>query len=173
MNKKYLSMAVACGLMLSTSLAFAADVADFGDEEVVVTATRTEKKDIDVAAATEVVTAEEIHAMGAKTASDVLKHVNGIQYDGLGSFNQNMGTMTNDVIIRGYKEGSLVMMNGQPISYRGKYDLSSIDAKNIERIEIIKNGGSVLYGSEAVGGVVNIITKKGAEKNSVFFGFGN
>ena len=101
MNKKYLSMAVACGLMLSTSLAFAADVAAFGDEEVVVTATRTEKKDIDVAAATEVVTAEEIHAMGAKTASDVLKHVNGIQYDGLGSFNQNMGTMTNDVIIRG------------------------------------------------------------------------
>ncbi|MBP3231360.1 MAG: TonB-dependent receptor plug domain-containing protein, partial [Anaerovibrio sp.] len=137
-NKRYLSMAVALAVMAASSSVLAADVADFGDEEVVVTATRTEKKDVDIAAGTEVVTAEKIKEMGAASAMDVLKKLNGIQYDCIGNANSNMGTMTNDVIVRGYKDGTLVMINGTPMEYRGKYDLGSIDARNIERIEVIK-----------------------------------
>lgn len=172
-EKKYLSAAIALAIMAAGSSVFAADVADFGDEDVVVTATRTEKKDVDVAAATEVVTAEKIKEMGAASAMDVLKKINGIQYDGLSAANANQGTMTNDVIIRGYKDGTLVMINGTPMEYRGKYDLGSIDARNIERIEVIKGNGSVLYGSDAIGGVVNIILKKGVDNNSVTVGVGN
>lgn len=172
-NKRYLSMAVALAVMAASSSVLAADVADFGDEEVIVTANRTEKKDVDIAAGTEVVTAEKIKEMGASSAMDVLKKLNGIQYDCIGNANSNMGTMTNDVIVRGYKDGTLVMINGTPMEYRGKYDLGSIDARNIERIEVIKGNGSVLYGSDAIGGVVNIILKKGVDKNSVTFGVGN
>lgn len=172
-EKKYLSAAIALAIMAAGSSVYAADVADFGDEDVVVTATRTEKKDVDVAAATEVVTAEKIKEMGAASAMDVLKKINGIQYDGLSAANANQGTMTNDVIIRGYKDGTLVMINGTPMEYRGKYDLGSIDARNIERIEVIKGNGSVLYGSDAIGGVVNIILKKGVDNNSVTVGVGN
>ncbi|MCR5177092.1 MAG: TonB-dependent receptor [Anaerovibrio sp.] len=172
-NRKYLGMAVALAVMAGSSSVLAADVADFGDEEVVVTATRTEKKDVDVAASTEIITAEEIKDSGVTSVTDAIKKVTGIQYDSLGDANANMGTMTNDVIMRGYADGTLVMINGTPISYRGKYDLSAIDASNVERIEVIKGNGSVLYGSAAVGGVVNIILKKGCEANSVNIGFGN
>lgn len=173
MKKKYLSMAVATALVLSTSSVMAADAVNMGDENVVVTATRTNKKDVNVPAATEVITAKKIAESGAQSAIDVLKTVNGIQYDSLGAGNSNQGTMTNDVIIRGYKDSTLVLVNGVPISYRTKYDLSSIDAKNIERIEIIKSGGSVLYGSEAIGGVINIITKKDTPQKSFTVGIGN
>lgn len=172
-NKRLLSTAVALAVMAASSGVYAAEIADFGDEDVVVTATRTEKKDVDVAAGTEVVTAEAIKEMGAASAMDVLKKLNGIQYDSISAVNGNQGTMTNDVIIRGYKDGSLIMINGTPMEYRGKYDLGSIDARNIERIEVIKGNGSVLYGSDAIGGVVNIILKKGVEQNSVTAGFGN
>ncbi|WP_297966603.1 TonB-dependent siderophore receptor [uncultured Anaerovibrio sp.] len=172
-NKRLLSTAVALAVMAASSGVYAAEIADFGDEDVVVTANRTEKKDVEVAASTEVITAEAIKEMGAASAMDVLKKVNGIQYDCIGNANSNMGTMTNDVIIRGYKDGTLILINGTPMEYRGKYDLGSIDARNIERIEVIKGNGSVLYGSDAIGGVVNIILKKGVDQNSVTLGFGN
>ena len=141
-EKKYLSAAIALAIMAAGSSVFAADIADFGDEDVVVTATRTEKKDVDVPAGTEIVTAEKIKEMGVRSAMDVLKQLNGIQYDCIGNANSNMGTMTNDVIIRGYKDGTLILINGTPMEYRGKYDLGSIDARNIERIEVIKGNGS-------------------------------
>ena len=64
------------------------------------------------------------------------------------------------------------MVNGNPVSWRGKYNLDSIAVDNIERVEIVKSGGSVLYGSEAMGGVVNIILKKKGS-NTIGVGFGN
>lgn len=148
-------------------------VADFGDEDVVVTATRTEKHEKDIPAATEVITAEEIKLSGAMSAADALSKVNGLVFKSVGAWNQSMGTMSNEVIVRGYGGGTLIMLNGTPISMRGKYDLASISADSIERIEIIKGNGSTLYGSEALAGVVNIITKKGVARNSITTGIGN
>ncbi|EKU71451.1 hypothetical protein HMPREF9161_00136 [Selenomonas sp. F0473] len=140
--------------------------------EVFVTATRSEKRDVDVPAATTVVTAEEIKASGAAHASDALAQVNGFAYKSFGPNGASMGTMTNELNVRGAKGGMLVLMNGNPISWRGKYNLDAIPASSIERIEIVKGSGSVLYGSEAVSGVINIITKKQAS-NEVHAGFGN
>ena len=180
-NKKFLAVAVAFSAL--TGQVYAAETAHTGGEadelmptyslgEVVVTATRTKKKDIDVPAATTVITAKEIKDSGAANASDVLSKVDGFVYKSFGPNGAAMGAMTNEVNVRGLKGGALVLMNGNPIAWRGKYNLDQIPASQIERIEIVKGGGSVLYGSEAVAGVINIITKK-KSTNEVHAGFGN
>ena len=180
-NKKFLAAAVALSAM--TGQVYAAETAHTGEAvdelmptyslgEVVVTATRTQKRDVDVPAATTVITADEIKNSGAATASDVLSMANGFAYKAFGPNGAAMGTMSNDLNVRGFKGGILVLMNGNPISWRGKYNLEAIPASSIERIEIVKGGGSVLYGSDAVTGVVNIITKKEAA-NEIHAGFGN
>ena len=71
-------------------------------------------------------------------------------YKSFGPLGASMGTMINEANIRGVDNGTLVMVNGNPISWRGKYNLDAIPADSIERIEIVKGGGSVLYGSEAM-----------------------
>ena len=180
-NKNFLAAAVVLSAM--TGQVYAAETAHTGtgdDEtlptyslgEVVVTATRTQKRDIDVPAATTVITAEDIKKSGAANASDALEKVNGFVYKSFGPNGAAMGAMTNEVNVRGLKGGALVLMNGNPIAWRGKYNLDQIPASQIERIEIVKGSGSVLYGSEAVAGVINIITKK-KSTNEVHAGFGN
>ena len=180
-NKKFLAAAVVLSAM--TGQVYAAETAHTGtgdDEtlptyslgEVVVTATRTQKRDIDVPAATTVITAEDIKKSGAANASDALEKVNGFVYKSFGPNGAAMGAMTNEVNVRGLKGGALVLMNGNPIAWRGKYNLDQIPASQIERVEIVKGGASVLYGSEAMSGVVNIITKK-KSTNEVHAGFGN
>lgn len=180
-NKKFLAAAVVLSAM--TGQVYAAETAHTGtgdDEtlptylhgEVVVTATRTQKRDIDVPAATTVITAEDIKKSGAANASDALEKVNGFVYKSFGPNGAAMGAMTNEVNVRGLKGGALVLMNGNPIAWRGKYNLDQIPASQIERIEIVKGSGSVLYGSEAVAGVINIITKE-KSTNEVHAGFGN
>ena len=180
-NKKFLAAAVALSAM--TGQVYAAETAYTGGEadelmptyslgEVVVTATRTQKRDVDVPAATTVITADEIKNSGAANVSDVLEKVDGFTYKAFGPNGASMGTMTNELNVRGVRSGALVLMNGNPIAWRGKYNLDAIPASSIERIEIVKGSGSVLYGSEAIAGVVNIITKKKTE-NAVHAGFGN
>ncbi|MCR5446277.1 MAG: TonB-dependent receptor [Schwartzia sp.] len=141
-------------------------------DDVVVTATRTEKREVDIPESTEVVTAEDIKAQGAKNAADAIRNVNGIIYKSYGPLGASMGTMINEATIRGNDEGALILVNGNPVSWRGKYNLHEIPADSIDRIEIVKGGGSILYGSEAVSGVINIITKKDVQ-NSYTIGFGN
>jgi iron complex outermembrane receptor protein len=80
--------------------------------------------------------------------------------------------MTSDINIRGFGKGTLVMINGNPINLNNKYVIDAIPTESIERIEVVKGGGSVLYGSEAMGGVVNIILKKEGS-NYVTVGAGN
>lgn len=181
MNKKMrqkLLASVATGVTFAMYWSVPADVFAAEQEvtedlgEVVVTATRSQKKDVDVPAATEIITAEEIKDSGAQTAGEALSKVDGIAYGAFGPNGAAMGTMDNSVNIRGIDNGTLVLVNGNPISWRGKYDLSAIPADSIERIEVVKGSGSVLYGSEAMAGVVNIITKKGAA-NTVTAGIGS
>lgn len=180
-NKQLLAAAIA--LSATTGQVYAAETADAdvpaGEEvathalgETVVTATRTKKRDLDVPAATTIITAQEIKDSGASNAADVLSQVDSFVYKSFGPNGAAMGGMTNEVNLRGIKEGALVLMNGNPIAWRGKYNLDQIPASSIERIEIVKGSGSVLYGSEAVSGVVNIITKKKGT-NEVHVGFGN
>ncbi len=156
------------------SMVFAADDAtqSFTLDQMVVTATRYEKPDLEVAAATEVLTKEDLEKSGARNVQQALSKINGIVYQAKGPGGASLGTMTSKVSMRGVEKGTLVLVNGTPINWRGLYNLEDIPLENVERIEIVKGGGAVLYGSEATGGVINIITKEKLG-NTVKMGLGN
>lgn len=141
-------------------------------DPMVVTATRTEKRDVDVPASTTILTSEDLKATGAQNLQVALGRVPGLVYKTFAPGGGAMGTMANEIAIRGVSNGTLIMLNGSPMNLRGKYFLDAIPIDSIEKVEIVKGGGSVLYGSEAMGGVINIITKQDF-KNSVTAGVGN
>lgn len=145
---------------------------EYSLDEIVVTATRTEKRDVDVPMSTDVITRAEIERSGAQNASQIIQKVNGVSFASFAPLGASMGTMMNKATIRGIDNGTLVMVNGNPVASRGLYNLQEIPADSIEKVEIVKGGGSVLYGSEAMAGVINIITKKGPDNNWTL-GFGN
>lgn len=145
---------------------------EFTLDTMVVTANRYEKKDLDIAAETQVLTKQKIENIGAVNVQQVLQSVPGLVYQSKGPGGASLGSMTSKVSMRGVETGTLVLVNGTPINYRGLYNLEDIPIDIVERIEIVKGGGSVLYGSEATGGVINIITK-GKMDNALKVGFGN
>lgn len=151
---------------------FAEELQEFSLDQMVVTATRTEKRDVDVPASTIVITNQQLKDSGSQSVIEVLGKQPGFTYKSMGPLGIGMGTSHTETIIRGINNGTLVLVNGNLISWRGRYNLESIPVQNIERIEIVKTGGSVLYGSEAMGGVINIITKKKGS-NSISVGYGN
>ena len=179
-RKGMLMAALICGtivpVLFGGTSAYAAEadesLSSFALEEMVVTAARYEKKDVDIAASTDVITRERLEDMGVTNAYEALQFSTGLTMDGKGPGGASYGSMTSKVAIRGIEKGTLVMLNGTPINFRGLYCLDTIPADIIEKIEIVRGGGSVLYGSEASGGVINIITKKDAKKSSVRVGFG-
>jgi hemoglobin/transferrin/lactoferrin receptor protein len=127
--------------------------------EVVVTATRTERELLDVPTSISIVDIKQLERRPKSTIAQLLQDISGIQVTDGG-----IGGGAKRVTIRG--EGParvLVLIDGMKISEQKSMDGSMImiDPNNVERIEVIKGPASVLYGSEAIGGVVNIITKKG------------
>jgi vitamin B12 transporter len=111
-----------------------------------------------------VITGEEMEAQGARTVREALKFLPGILGDG------TVGTEVNALsgqLIRGSNTGQvLILLDGRPINNAGSggFDLSEFTTNNIQRIEVLPGGGSTLYGSDAIGGVINIITRRPTEK---------
>lgn len=179
-RKGMLMAALICGtiapVLFGTTSVSAAEaeenLSSFNLEEMVVTAARYEKKDVDIAASTDVITRQRLEDMGSTNVFEALQSVTGLTVDGKGPGGAALSSMTSKVAIRGSEKGTLVLLNGTPLNYRGLYNLESIPTDIVEKIEIVRGGGAVLYGSEASGGVINIITKKDAKQNSVRVGFG-
>lgn len=178
-KSKKVNMSVIMALMLTgTLLAGTEAMAAVKEQEaftlgqILVTATRYEKPELEIAASTEVITREELQRTGARNLQQALAKVNGVVYQAKGPGGGSLGSMTSKVSIRGVEKGTLVLLNGTPINWRGLYNLEDIPTESIERVEIVRGGGAVLYGSEATGGVINIITKEKLE-NSFNTGFGN
>ena len=143
-------------VLLISQLTFAQE--EYEMEEVVITATKTEKLLKDVPVRTEVITSEEIEAKGAVTLYEALEGIPGVRIEQQCSY-------CNFSIVRmqGLEAGHVqVLIDGQPLysGLAGVYGLQQVPAANIERIEIIKGASSALYGSSAIAGVINIITKK-------------
>ncbi|QSV56670.1 MAG: TonB-dependent receptor [Dolichospermum sp. UKL201] len=111
-----------------------------------------------------VITGEEMEAQGARTVREALKFLPGILGDG------TVGTEVNALssqLIRGSNTGQvLILLDGRPINNAGSggFDLSEFTTNNIQRIEVLPGGGSTLYGSDAIGGVINIITRRPTKK---------
>lgn len=140
-------------------------------DPVVVTAQRYENTELKTPAAMQVYTAAQLEATGARTALEALKFSEGIVYHNMLPGGQAYGNMTSKIIIRGVEQGTLVLVDGVPMNMSGRYNLEDIPVGDIERIEIIRGGGAVMYGSEATGGVINIIMKK-KRQNRVEVSFG-
>ena len=150
----------------------AVETEEFALEEVTVTALRYKSKNLETPADVSSYSREQLKATGATNLADALKYSTGLIYSSMGPHGQSWGNMTSKIIIRGVESGTLVMMNGVPINMNGYYHLESIPVEQVERVEVLKGGGSVLYGSEALGGIINIITREKVQ-NSVTISGGN
>lgn len=128
-------------------------------DEVVVSATKTPVPISHVTSAVDVITDKDIQRQKLRYMADVLR-----QAQGLAVFsNGGPGTSTN-VRIRGASDAqTLVLIDGAIVNSAtlGRYNFGNLTTDNIERIEILRGAQSMLYGSDAMGGVVNIITKRG------------
>lgn len=162
------------GLIGTASLfntALAAEVEEdmmFTLDDVVITAARYEKLDLEVPATTSVYTEKQLQATGATTVEGALRYATGIVYKA-----QPTGETGGEFLIRGKRRGTLVLVDGTALNVRtGYYNLDNIALQDVEKIEVIRGGGAVLYGSDTTGGVINIITKK-KKKSSVTLSAGN
>jgi vitamin B12 transporter len=129
--------------------------------EVVVSATKTSANTLQLASSISVIDAEQISNSNSNNVFDLLKNETGINFTRQGS----NGTLSN-IYIRGSNSShTLVLIDGVEVNLTndpsGVYDFSALPVDNIERIEVLRGPQSTLYGSDALAGVINIITKKG------------
>ena len=180
-NVQKLRNAVMVSLLAGTTVvwggtAFAAeDLQEFALDDMVVTATRTESKMVDVPVNTTVISAEKIADRHYLDVADVLKDVPGatVMDTGVGAYEKKV-VLTGDERVLVLVDGKRVNIDMGTMS-RASYDLNQMpDVSLIERIEVVKGHGGALYGSDAVGGVINIITKKMDHSyGKVSMGFGS
>lgn len=152
-------LSVAVALALSAGTVSAEDVLQ--TETVHVTASRVEQELMDVPMSVSVITSNDIEKSGAKTVGDLLSDIPGVEIKNDG------GQGIDRVKIRGEDAfRTLVMIDGQKVAEHKSMSGAPIliDPSMIERIEVIKGPASVLYGSDAIGGTINIITKKGGTR---------
>ena len=126
---------------------------------VVVTATRVEIPQEQVTTSLSVITSDDIRAQQAVTVEEVLRTVPGVDVVQSGSRGS-----TTSVFIRGANSNqALVLVDGMEVNSvtAGNFDFAHLLTDNVDRIEVLRGAGGTLYGSKAVGWVINIITKKG------------
>lgn len=115
-----------------------------------------------------VINREQIEAQGARTVQEALKYLPGILSDGTGG--GQLGALSSQFIRGSNTAQVLILLDGRPINdvgFSGGFDLSEFTTDNIERIELLPGGGSTLYGSDALGGVINIITRSPSDQPEV------
>lgn len=153
MNRSILAMSVA-SLLPYASFSQAQELST--DETVVVTASRFEQNSDQVITPVNVVTRQEIEMIQAKSVTDVLRRMPGVEIAQNGGRGQNTS-----IFLRG-TNGNQVLVLVDGIRYGS--DITSMSINNfpvglIERLEVIRGPGAAIYGSDAIGGVINIITR--------------
>lgn len=159
--KKSIWIAAAIGLLTAPAPPAQAVPDPKSMDPVVVTATRIGNQEYELTGNVTVIDAETIESSGARTVDEVLRQVPGLYvYD-------RSTPKTSVVDIRGFGESAttsvLILVNDRKLNSvdLSGPDLLQIPVEAIERIEILRGAGSVLYGDNSVGGVINIITKEG------------
>ena len=161
---------VSAGLTLSIAPAFAQQPAPQRLERIEVTGSNIKRVDTETVAPVEVITREEILRSGRPNIAEVLRN---IPSNSGGSFAEsntnNFSAGSSGIALRGLSQkATLVLLNGRRVTGYGFaqglqnsfVDLNAIPTSAVERIEILKDGASAIYGSDAVAGVVNIILRK-------------
>ena len=164
--KKMVLASLALGMLYSGTAVCQAEAVAQDDDivDVVVTAERMPSSRMSTPADVTVITAQQIEDNHYSDVGEALQHVTGVIVN-------NGSTGGEQQVILNGDQRVVIMVDGQRInndqgvgSGRASASLGMIPSvKNIERIEVVKGAGSALYGSDAVGGVVNIITKKGSK----------
>lgn len=120
---------------------------------------------IDAPVKVEVVGQEQIKKQLYQDLSETLTEIPGVS---TASTSRRAGSKS--ALIQGFGENSvLVMIDGTPVSQNNSFgfDLTQVSTSDIEKVEVIKGGASSLYGSQAMGGVINVVTKKVGRKNKM------
>lgn len=134
-------------------------------DEVVITATKFPIKQSLTGKVVTVIDQQQLQRSSGKSLTEVLNTQAGIIVNG----SSNVLGTNQDVYLRGAAAGkTLILLDGVPVydasGISGAYDLNLISVDGVERIEILKGSQSTLYGSDAIAGVINIISKKGGTK---------
>ena len=171
LSKSTLIVALISGSVIWGGTAFADkqqnEIERFELDPVLVTATRYETRDLEIPAATEIFDQEKIERLGANNVMEVVRNIPGFTLTASPTGNTYIG-------FRGVsKDNVAILVNGIPLNQDGNYDLESISTDIIDRIEVVKGGSAVLYGSNASAGVINIITNKKQSKTKVLAGWGD
>ena len=171
-TERRLAAAIVCCSAFCSGTAFAAESAagtgepDYALEDTIVTAERIPSTALETPANVTVITAREIAENHYADLSEALSHVNGVIVSNGNSGSDQMVRLNGDERVVVLLDGER-LNNDQGSMTRASINLNMLASmKNIERIEIVKGGASALYGSDAVGGVINIITKKVKENRT-------
>ncbi len=155
-----IAVAVALALAMGTSPDPPDSVAYWLDE-IVVTATRTARPITKIPASVSVITAQEIGSSNARSFADLLEELPGVSVQRTGEFGRC------DPIIRGLGDNGkrlLVLVDGRPekMSLFGCTVTHTLPLGQVDRVEVVRNALSYLYGSDAMGGVINVLSSKPA-----------
>lgn len=164
---------VVAAIIISSQLQAQQDTVTKSLDEVTVTATRFSKKQSETGKVVTIISQQDLQRAGGKDIAQILNEQAGIIINGATS---NAGK-DKQVYLRGAKSAyTVILINGvvvnDPSGVGGAFDLRMLPVEQVEKIEIVKGAQSTLYGSEAVAGVINIITKQGGSKPfNVYGGF--
>lgn len=145
----------------NTRADFILEMSPISLDEIVVTATRTSHLLCNSPIPTEVAAQMQIRKYNVLDAGDAIGHMSGVR------FRTSFAPMADDVTrIQGLPSSyTLIMVDGEKV--RGRYALTQIPAEMLEKVEVVKGPSSVLYGSDAMGGVCNVVTKRIPENLSL------
>ncbi len=178
--KRFLTKSLLIGLSTiiwmtgSTQFVYAQDDADtlktVNLDEIVITATRTMRNLIEVPARISVIGSETIESSPIQQIDDMLRFIPGVNVARSSGIYSQRPMITLRGLSGDEQSRTLVLMNGVPIntSDEGGVNWNRINPFDIDRIELFKGPGSSLYGNNAMGGVINLITKKPTQPTEIF-----
>jgi len=115
-----------------------------------------------------IINRQQMEAQGVRTVNEALRYLPGVISDG--TTGGQLGALSGQFLRGGVSSQTLILLDGRPLNEvgaGGNFDLSTLTVDAVEQIEVLPGGGSVLYGSNAIGGVINIITRSALETDGL------